>query len=455
MVEDGGSTIMQLFILVVLILMNAFFAMSEMAIISLNDNKIKKMAEEGNKKAKKIVNLTKEPSKFLATIQVGVTLAGLLTSAVAAESFAGKITAFLIQNGLAIDAGLLRGIIVVILTIVLSYFTLVFGELVPKRIAMQYPEPISMAVIGVLTVVEFLMRPFVKFLTASTNFIIRLMGGNPDEHEEHVTEEEIRMMVDLGEEKGVIDETEKEMIDNIFEFDNTTASEAMTHRKDIVAFDVETTIGNVIEKIQEEQFTRFPIYEEDIDNIIGIIHVKDILRKLRECGEDCFTIRDIMRQTYYVPKSKKIDEVFKEMQKNKVYMSVVIDEYGGTSGIVTIEDLLEEIVGNIFDEYDGEEESEFEQLDLTTYLVDGTVTLSAVAKHFDKKLPDDEYETLCGFIMGHLGIVPDEGTKPEFEFNGLLFKVEDIEEKRITKVKIAITGEDAESLDAETEEKEY
>jgi len=294
LVEDGGSTIMQLFILVVLILMNAFFAMSEMAIVTLNDNKIKKMAEEGHKKAKKIVNLTKEPSKFLATIQVGVTLAGLLTSAVAAESFAGKITAFLIELGLAIDAGLLRGIIVVILTIILSYFTLVFGELVPKRIAMQHPEPIAMAVIGILTVVELLMRPFVKLLTASTNFIIRLMGGNPDEHEEHVTEEEIRMMVDLGEEKGVIDETEKEMIDNIFEFDNTTASEAMTHRKDIVAFDVESTITSVIEKIQEEQFTRFPIYEEDIDNIIGIIHVKDILRKLRECGEDCFTIRDYL-----------------------------------------------------------------------------------------------------------------------------------------------------------------
>lgn len=455
MVEDGGNTIMQLFILVVLILMNAFFAMSEMAIISLNDNKIKKMAEEGNKKAKKIVNLTKEPSRFLATIQVGVTLAGLLTSAVAAESFAGKITAFLIQSGLAIDAGLLRGIIVVILTIILSYFTLVFGELVPKRIAMQYPEPISMTVIGILTVIELLMRPFVKLLTASTNFIIRLMGGNPDDHEENVTEEEIRMMVDLGEEKGVIDETEKEMIDNIFEFDNTTASEAMTHRKDIVAFDVESTITDVIEKIQEEQFTRFPIYEEDIDNIIGIIHVKDILRKLRECGEDCFTIRDIIRKTYYVPESKKIDEVFNEMQKNKVYMSVVIDEYGGTAGIVTIEDLLEEIVGNIFDEYDGEEESEFEQIDLTTYLVDGMATLSAVSKHFDKKLPDDEYETLCGFIMGQLGIVPEEGTKPEFEFNGLLFKVEEIEEKRITKVKIAITGEDAESMDTETEEKEY
>jgi len=445
--DDGNNLLLKLFFLVVLIAVNALFAASEIAIISLNDSKIKKMAEEGNKKAKQIVKLTKEPSKFLATIQVGVTLSGFLASAIAAEGFAEPLTNWIISlnENLAGMFDVISGIVLIVLTIILSYFTLVFGELVPKRLAMQKPEPISMMVIGVLSFVEKFTRPFVSFLTFSMNIIIKLCGGDPNAQSEEVTEEEIRMMVDIGEEKGTIECTEKEMIENVFDFNNTAVSEAMTHRKDIIALPKEATLEDVLEMIENEKFTRFPVYEDDIDNIIGMVHAKDVIKYISGKANKTFKVEDVLRQIYYVPESKKTDETFRELQKNKMYMAVVIDEYGGTSGIVTMEDLMEEIVGNIFDEYDGEETSEFEVIDENTQMVDGIVSLLDVARKFNKALPTDDYDTLGGFIMGHLGIVPEDNERPEFEFNGLLFKVEEVEEKRITKVKICETGEPSDS----------
>ena len=453
---NSSHLLLKFFLLIILIAINALFAAAEIAIISLNDNKIKKMAEEGHKKAKQIVKLTKEPSKFLATIQVGVTLAGFLASAIAASGFAGPITSWVISinESLAVYSDLIHGIAVVLITIVLSYFTLVFGELVPKRFAMQKPEPISMAIIGVLNLVEKLTRPFVMFLTWSTNVIIKMFGLDPNAVVEEVTEEEIRMMVDIGEEKGTIEVAEKEMIENVFDFNNTSVSEAMTHRKDIVAIPKDADLEYVLELVEQEKFTRFPVYEEDIDNIIGMIHVKDVIKYIIGKTKKTFKISDILRQIYYVPESKKTDDTFRELQKNKMYMAVVIDEYGGTSGIVTMEDLMEEIVGNIFDEYDGEEKSEFEKIDETTQMVDGTVSLLDVSKKFDRELPVDEYDTLGGFIMGHLGIVPEDDERPEFEYNGLVLKVEEIEEKRITKVKICDTGEKPDKLDEDEVEEE-
>ena len=449
--EDGNSLLLKLFLLVILIFMNAFFAASEIAIISLNDSKIKKMAEEGHKRAKQIVKLTAEPSKFLATIQVGVTIAGLLASAVAAESFSDPLTNWImsLHDIFAQNEPLVGGIVLFLLTLILSYFTLVFGELVPKRIAMQKAEPFAMKVIGILVVVEKATRFFITFLTKSTNFFVKLFGGDPNATEDEVTEEEIRMMVDLGEEKGAIEVAEKEMIENVFDFNNTDISEAMTPRIDITAISKDATLEEILEIIERDKFTRFPVYEGDIDNIVGFIHVKDMLSYMANSGNKKFSIDSVIRQVYYVPESKKTDETFRELQKNKMYMAVVIDEYGGTAGIVTMEDLIEEIVGNVFDEYDSEEEEEFEMIDETTQMVDGTVSLLDVAKKFDKGLPYDEYDTLAGFIMGHLGIVPEEGEKPEFEFNGLLFKVEEVEEKRITKVKICETGEEPDEIDDE------
>lgn len=436
--------------LIFLIAVNALFAASEIAIISLNDGKIKKLAEEGNKKAKQIAKLVSEPSKFLATIQVGVTISGFLASAVAAEGFSGRVTKLLhplVDN--YVSEHVLAVIVLVVITCILSYFTLVFGELVPKRFAMQHCEGVSMAVIGFLTVFEKIARPFVKFLTASTNGVIRLFGGDPNETSENVTEEEIRMMVDLGEEKGTIEVGEKEMIENVFDFNNITAAEVMTHRKDIVGISKDATLDEILELMEEEKYTRFPVYEEDIDNIIGMLHSKDVIKYLNEKNKLSFKIDDIIRPIYFVPDSKMIDDIFRELQKNKMYMAAVVDEYGGTAGILTIEDLMEQLVGNIFDEYDAEEPVDFVKIDENTQLVDGTVNLVEVEKKFDKKLPDDEYDTLGGFIMGHLGFVPEEGDRPQFEYNGLLFKVEEVVEKRITKVKICVTGEEADELDKE------
>lgn len=452
--DDGNNILLKLFLLVVLIFMNAFFAASEIALISLNDSKMKKLAEEGNKRAKQIVKLTGEPSKFLATIQVGVTVAGLLASAVAAESFSDPLTNWIMSLSptLAQMQDVVAGVVLILLTLILSYFTLVFGELVPKRLAMQKAEALAMKVIGILIVVERCSRFFITFLTKSTNFFVKLFGGDPNATEDEVTEEEIRMMVDLGEEKGTIEVAEKEMIENVFDFNNTDISEAMTPRTDITAISKDTPLKEIIATIEREKFTRFPIYEGDVDNIVGFIHVKDMLSYMSNPENKKFSIDDVIRQVYYVPESKKTDETFRELQKNKMYMAVVIDEYGGTAGIVTMEDLIEEIVGNVFDEYDAEEENEFEKIDETTQMVEGTVSLLDVAKKFDKALPYDDYDTLAGFIMGHLGIVPEEDEKPEFEFNGLLFKVEEVEEKRITKVKICETGEEADKINEEVEE---
>lgn len=431
---DSGL-LLQIAFLLVLVGINAFFAASEIAIISLNDNKVRKMADEGHKKARLLEDLISEPSRFLATIQVGITLSGLLASAFAAESFADRLTGWVRSSGLLLNESLVKTVSLVVITLLLSYLTLVFGELVPKRVAMQKPEQISMLAVTPISILSVLTRPFVRLLTFSTNFIIRLFGGNPDADEEQVTEEEILMMVDVGQEKGVIQGTEKEMINNIFNFDDTAISEIMTHRTDIAAVPQDANLEEVLHLMLHEKFTRIPVYEEDIDNIVGILHVKDLLPFVGQEAEKVFDLRKVMRKPYFVPESKKTDELFKEMQKNKTHIAVVVDEYGGTAGIVTMEDLLEEIVGNIFDEYD-EEEKELEKLDDNTYLASGTLDLDRLCETLDTELPLDEYDTLSGFITGQLGRIPSPGEKPTVEFNGLLFKVEQVNERRISKVKI-------------------
>lgn len=427
--------LLQIFFLVVLVGVNAFFASSEIAIISLNDNKIKKMADEGDKKAGLLQSLISEPSRFLATIQVGITLSGLLASAFAAESFADRLSGTVEAIGIPIDPSVVKLLSLVIITLLLSYFTLVFGELVPKRVAMQKPERISMIAIKPLSVLSRITSPFVRFLTLSTNFIIRIFGGNPDADEEEITEEEIRMMVDVGQERGVIQGSEKEMINNIFEFDNTLVSEIMTHRTDIIAVPIDAELDEILDMAINEKYTRVPVYEDVIDNIIGILHLKDLIPFLKDNQRESFSLRKIIRQPYYIPASKKTDQLFTEFQKNKVHMAVVIDEYGGTAGIVTIEDLLEEIVGNIWDEYD-EEEKEIEKVDENTFVINGTMELDEVAEFLNIRLPVDSYETLSGFLTGELGRIPEEDEKPVVEYEGIVFKVEEIDEKRIAKVKV-------------------
>lgn len=426
----------EILFLLVLIVLNAFFAASEIALISLNDNKIRVMAEDGNRKAKLLKNLLGEPSRFLATIQIGITLAGFLASAFAAESFSGRLVNLIKETGIPVPDFWLKTISMVLITLILSYFTLVLGELVPKRLAMKKAESISMFAVGPLTFLSAIASPFVKLLTFSTNFFVRLFGVDPHADDEEVTEEEIRMMVDVGEEKGTIHETEKRMINNIFEFNNKTVTSIMTHRTDIIALPVGAKLDEVISLINTEKYSRIPVYEENIDNIIGTLHSKDLIEYIPDnCINETFDLKSIIRQPYFVPASKRTDELFKELQRNKTHMAIIIDEYGGTAGIVTLEDLIEEIVGNIFDE-DDEEEKDFDKIDENTFIINGSASLDAVNDYLEVMLPIEEYETLSGFVIGRLGRIPGKKDHPTVEFNGLLFKVEEVEEKRVSKVKV-------------------
>jgi putative hemolysin len=423
--------------LLVLIALNAFFAASEIALISLNDNKIKMMADEGDPKAGLLQNLLGEPSRFLATIQIGITLAGFLASAFASETFADPLVKFLLAAGLPLPEAGLKTVAVFGITLLLSYFTLVWGELVPKRLAMNKAEPIARFVANPLRVLSIAALPFVKMLTVSTNFFVRIAGVDPNAEEEEVTEEEIRMMVDVGEEKGAIHESEKVMINNIFDFNNKTAAEVMTHRTEIAALPVDAGFEEVITLINAEKYSRIPVYEETIDNIIGVLHTKYLIQYLAQAKDQGnFHLADFIRQPYFVPASKRTDVLFRELQQNKTHLAVIIDEYGGTAGIVTLEDLLEEIVGNIFDE-DDEIEKEIEKLDETTFMINGAVSLDTVRDYLEVELPTAEYETLSGFVIGQLGRIPDKADKPVVEFNGLIFKVEEIDEKRVARVKVS------------------
>lgn len=440
--------ISQILFLVILILLNAYFAATEIAFISLNDAKIEKMSKEGNKKAKQITKMLKNPSKFLATIQIGITLAGFLSSAFASDTFADILAPFLTQALPIFSVEVWRGISIVIITIILSFFTLVFGELVPKRLAMKYDEKIAFATIGVIKAISIITAPFVKLLTASTNLVSKIFGVTENE-EATITEEEIKMMIDEGEEKGTIKEEEKEMINNVFEFNDTTAAEVMTHRTDIFAIDINDDIYKALDKLDEYKYSRIPIYDETIDNIKGILFVKDILKSLSTKKQ--IKIKSLIRDAYFVPESKPINEIFKDLQKNKKQMAIVVDEYGGTAGLLTMEDILEELVGNIFDEYD-DVENEYEKIDDNTFLISGSVSLYELKKILNTNIPEGDYDTLSGYLLEELGRLPEEGEEAIVETKDVTYKVEEYEEKRIMWVKACKNNEA--NIETETKEKE-
>lgn len=424
--------------LLVLIALNAFFAASEIALISLNDNKIKIMADSGNKKAKQLVKILSEPTKFLATIQIGITLAGFFASAFAAESFADPLVSFIQTFDVPITEGVLKVSIVLIITIILAYFTLVLGELVPKRIAMQKAEGIAFSVIGPLSVLSKIASPFIKLLTASTNFFVRLFGVDPNADEENVTEEEIRMMIDVGEEKGAIYEHEKFMINNIFEFNNKTAEDIMIHRMEIVGIPVTLELPEILKIIEEEKYTRIPVYNKKIDDIVGILHVKDLIPLINnDKSTKEFVLKDNIRKPFFVPMHRKIDELFIDFQSTRTHFAIVIDEYGGTEGILTLEDIIEEIVGNIFDE-DDEEELEINKIAEDTYAVNGMINLDELEGPFDIELPIDEFDTLSGFLISLLGKIPSKGDMVEVKYKHLRIEIVEVTEKRIEKVIVHI-----------------
>ena len=422
----------QIIVLVILILFNAYFAATEIAFISLNDAKIEKEAKEGNKKAKSILKMLKSPSKFLATIQIGITLAGFLSSAFASDAFADKLAPILNSWMPFLSLDTWRGIAIVLITIILSFFTLVFGELVPKRLAMKYYEKISYATIGVIRGISVVTAPFVKLLTFSTNMVSKIFGVGEAE-EEVVTEEEIKMMIDEGEEKGTIERGEKQLLNNVFEFNDIIVSEVMTPRTEMYAIDINNDIYDSLDEIDEFKYSRIPVYEDNIDDIKGILFIKDIIKPLKENKR--IDIKSIIREPYFVPESKDIDELFKEMQANKVQIAIAIDEYGGTAGLITMEDIIEELVGNIFDEYD-EEEIDYKKIDDNTYILSGAITSYELKKIFDIEFPEGDYETLSGYLIDKLGRIPDEDEHPIIEDEKLTYKVEEIDDKRIKYVKV-------------------
>ena len=422
----------QLIILAILILLNAYFAASEIAFISLNDTKIEKMAKDGNKKAKQIQSMLESPSKFLATIQIGITLAGFLSSAFASDAFAEKLAPMLFDIMPFLSLNIWKSISIIIITIILSFFTLVFGELVPKRLAMKHYEKISFATIGVIKTISTITLPFVKLLTFVTNAISKIFGVGENDEEE-VTEEEIKMMVDQGKEKGTIKEEEKELIDNVFEFNDITVSEIMRHRKDIFAVDINISNEELAQELEEAQYrySRIPVYDETIDEIKGILYVKDVLKNIKNKN---VKVKDLVKYAYFVSQNRLINEVFKELQKNKMQIAIILDEYGGTAGIITMEDILEELVGDIYDEYDNEEK-EFEQIDENTYILAGSMPIYDVNKILDAKIPEGDYDTISGYLQEELGRIPEDEEKPIIETKTVTYKIEQYEDKRIIKIK--------------------
>ena len=440
-----------LLVLAILIFVNAFFAAAEIAFISLNDAKIDKQAKEGNKKAKKIRKMLKEPSKFLATIQIGITLAGFLSSAFAADAFASELAPKL-NSLINLGINTWNTISIIIITLILSYFSLVFGELVPKRIAMKNPEKIAFGSIGVIRLIHIIASPIVNFLNFSTNSICKLFGIGPQD-EETVTEEEIRMMVDVGEEKGSIDEEEKELINNVFEFNDKTVSDVMIHRTEVYAIDIQSNIEDILSELKEYKYSRIPVYEENIDNIVGVLFIKDLLAYAYTKKE--VKIKKIMRPVYFVSESKPINEFFKEMQRDKQQLAIVLDEYGGTAGIITMEDIIEELVGNIFDEYD-DVEKEYEKIDDNTFLINGSVSIFDLRKILEIDIPEGDYDTLSGYLIELLGRIPQDDEKPVIETEKVTYKIEEYEEKRILWVKACKnkTVEQNENIEENKEEEE-
>lgn len=453
----GGSLALQIFLIIFLTFLNAFFASSEIALLSVNDTKLKKEAENGDKKAALLLKIVENPSRFLSTIQVGVTFSAFLNSAVASSSFADIITNALASSWqfAAEHRSLISTISIVVITILLSFLTLVFGELVPKRYAMKYSERVARLAIGPLRGTGFIFAPFIKLVTWSVNGVLRMIGINPNDDGENVTEEEILLMVNEGQEKGVIGDDESEMINNIFEFGDKTAMDVMTHRTEIVAISINDTFEHVIDMAAKERYSRFPVYDGSVDNIIGIIHIKDLLK----VNQDTFNLNAIMRAPAFIPESQKIDDVFNVLKDNKTHMTIVVDEYGGTSGIVTMEDILEELVGNIRDEYDGAEEIEntIQKVEEDTYVVDGLMEIDDINDELELDIPSEDYDTISGLVIALLGSIPEEGEHPEVDYKNYTFTVLASNEKIIKTVKIKvgeiIEPEDVKKSTVESESK--
>jgi putative hemolysin len=429
----------ELLLLMVLIAINAFFSASEIAVISVPKLRLKQLIEGGSKTAQVLFNLADDSSRFLATIQIGVTLMGFLASATAAVRLSAGLADLIERIPIPGIENIAEGLAVGIITVVLALITLVLGELVPKSIGLAHSERIALAVARPIDFLARAANPLVRGLVWITNFIAKPFGGLPRRGMPIVTEEEIKTLVDAGEEGGVIEEEEKEMIYSIFEYTDTVAREVMVPRMDVLAIAVETPLLEAMDAVIHHNHSRVPVYKDSIDNIVGILYSKDLLKVLHErgrAGANEVRVADLLRPAAFTPESKKVSELFEEMQKRRIHMAIVIDEYGGTAGIVTIEDILEEIVGEIQDEYDQAEELEIQPAGDNEWLITARANLGDINDALHVHFPVDEADTLGGFIYSQLGKVPLPGDEVRYE--NVLLKVINVAGRRIGKVRVQV-----------------
>jgi putative hemolysin len=448
---DPLGIIIILILIFVLTLVNAFFASAEMAVVSVRNDKIKKLIEQGNKKAITLSKLTKQPTKFLSTIQVAITLAGYMSSATAGSKLSGYVVDLFGKVNVKMD----HTVAMILVTLLLSYFSLVFGELVPKRIALRNPEKVALRSAGVIKVMMAIFSPFVRLLSASTNLVLRILGHKKQTEEEKVSEDQIRSMIITGHIEGLIDEEEKEMFDSIFKFDDLTAESIMTPRTDLFALNIDKPVYQSLKKIIDEGFSRIPVYKGDIDNIVGILHVKDLLKEASEVGFKNIDVTKIMREPYFVPSYIKVNVLFKDMKATNNQIAILIDEYGGSVGIVTIEDLVEEIVGNIYDEYD--EDKSIQKIDDENYLIDASIPLQDLDRTLKLNLDEanEDYDTLGGLIISKLGFIPSEDFKEEIVIQNVVLKIAKLTNNRIEEVMLRIKPEEVKVEEDEEEYEDY
>ena len=440
----------QLLIQAILIALNAFFAAMEIAVISLNTTKLKRLVEEGDEKAGKLLSMAENPAGFLSTIQVGISLSGFLGAAFAADSLSEPLTLWLLEMGVKLPEALLNNIAVIIITLILTFMTIVFGELIPKRIAQQKSYEVAKACCGIIGVISVIFKPIILLISGTTNLILRMMKLKTEAEDEQVSEDDIRMMVDVGGESGSIEEDEKEMIQNIFEFNDIAISEIMTRVSDVNAISIEDSEEDILRIIKESGNSRFPVYKDDINDIIGILNSREFLINLND--ENGKSVRDMLRKPYFVPETIKADQLFSDMQKKKVHISIVIDEYGETRGIVTLEDLLEEIVGNIYDEYDAAEAPAIEPLPDGRWKVQGTLSIEDLNDELGIHITDDrDYDTVGGMIFSCLHTIPEDGKQFTVEVNGLKITVTRVEDKRIIEAIVEKTEKESEDEEEKSE----
>ena len=416
----------------VLIALNAIFACAELAVLSINETKLERMADQGDKRAKRLFKLTREPAKFLATIQVAITLSGFLGSAFAADGFSEPLVDWVLSLGVNLPRDTLDSIAVVVITLILSYFTLVFGELVPKRVAMKRAEALGLRISGLVSGISVLFKPVVWFLSVSTNGVLRLMGIDPNEVDEQVNEEEILMMVDAGSEKGAIDQQEREFIQNVFAFDDLTAKEIAVHRTEVTILWMEDSMEEWARIIHDSRHTLYPVCQDSPDNIIGILNAKDYFRlddKRREC-----VMHYAVKAPFFVPETIKADVLFRKMKKTRNIMAVVLDEYGGMVGIVTLNDLIEQLVGDLGEDTPEEAAAEphVEQMNENTWAIIGNVELYDIEQALDVDIGLEEVDTFTGLVFGELDMIPDDGEQDiELDFKGLHIHITRVEEHQI------------------------